>query len=126
MWTDHDYKRAWAALKEVIYFAECGDEDNDQPAKDTPFSVAAKASLMEHLQAFLNDNYDLILDAMQDTGKDLDSVVYDWWLTKQHHGAGFWDGDWSVFGDRLTAAAHKAPEHWLYNNDDTGEIEVSP
>lgn len=27
---------------------------------------------------------------------------HDFWLTRNGHGAGFWDGDWPVSGDRLT------------------------
>jgi hypothetical protein len=32
---------------------------------------------------------------------------HDFWLTRNRHGAGFWDGDWpSEAGKRLTDAAH--------------------
>lgn len=32
---------------------------------------------------------------------------HDFWLTRNHHGAGFWDGDWPEdVGQRLTRASH--------------------
>jgi hypothetical protein len=36
---------------------------------------------------------------------------HDFWLTRNGHGAGFWDGDWrEPSASRLTAAAHKFGE----------------
>lgn len=43
----------------------------------------------------------------------------DFWLTRNGHGAGFWDGDWpEVAGEALTAAAHKYGESDVYVGDD--------
>lgn len=44
---------------------------------------------------------------------------HDFWLTRNGHGAGFWDGDWPEEpGERLTAAAEAFGEVWLYVGDD--------
>ena len=43
---------------------------------------------------------------------------HDFWLTRNHHGAGFWDGDWPDAGDRLTEACQKYGEVNLYVGDD--------
>lgn len=44
---------------------------------------------------------------------------HDFWLTRNHHGAGFWDGDWpAAEGERLTAASHTFSEVNLYVGDD--------
>lgn len=47
---------------------------------------------------------------------------YDFWLTRNGHGAGFWDGDWIVgmddIGDELTKIAEKFGEVYLYIGDD--------
>jgi len=44
---------------------------------------------------------------------------YDFWFTRNGHGAGFWDGDWpEEAGERLTAASEKFDEVWLYVGDD--------
>lgn len=46
-------------------------------------------------------------------------VAHDFWLTRNGHGAGFWDGDYSEkLGDRLTEASKKFGEKYLYIGDD--------
>lgn len=43
----------------------------------------------------------------------------DFWLTRNRHGSGFWDGGWiEVVGNRLTEAAHGFGEFNLYLGDD--------
>lgn len=43
----------------------------------------------------------------------------DFWLTRNRHGAGFWDGDWADgAGERLTASAHAAGGRDVYAGDD--------
>lgn len=44
---------------------------------------------------------------------------HDFWLTRNRHGAGFWDGDWpSEIGRVLTDAAHVYGTCGLYVGDD--------
>jgi hypothetical protein len=44
---------------------------------------------------------------------------HDLWLTRQGHGAGFWDGDWPKdAGEYLTARANQLGECWPYKGDD--------
>jgi hypothetical protein len=43
---------------------------------------------------------------------------YHFWLTRNGHGAGFWDGDWGDLGDALTEASHAFKECDLYVGDD--------
>ena len=63
----------------------------------------------------------------RDHAADLDALVpydvgqggHDFWLTRNRHGAGFWDGDWPEdVGKRLTDAAHAYGEFTLYVDDD--------
>ena len=54
----------------------------------------------------------------QDIGSDLEQAGHDFWLTRNHHGCGFWDGDWPRAGDRLTQACERYPEVTLYVGDD--------
>jgi hypothetical protein len=49
---------------------------------------------------------------------------HDFWLTRNHHGAGFWDGDWSDGSDVLTEIAEAFGESDMYLGDD-GLIYVS-
>ena len=65
------------------------------------------------------------------TGNDYDRIAHDLCLTINHHGAGFWDGDYSpdrigssLIGDRLTEISHSFTEIGLYaNNSDRLSIE---
>jgi hypothetical protein len=43
---------------------------------------------------------------------------HDFWLTRNGHGAGFWDGDWPMCGDALTTLSHGFGEIDLYSGDD--------
>lgn len=53
-----------------------------------------------------------------------DQVGHDFWLTRNRHGAGFWDRGLGDLGDRLTAAAHTFGESDLYVGDD-GNLHVA-
>ena len=44
---------------------------------------------------------------------------HDFWLTRQGHGAGFWDGDYpDEIGDKLTEIANDFRELYIYVGDD--------
>jgi hypothetical protein len=52
-------------------------------------------------------------------GLDLSSVAHDFWLTRNRHGAGFWDGDYEKsVGEALTKLSHEFKEVDLYVGDD--------
>jgi hypothetical protein len=65
--------------------------------------------------AFQTANAKLIAQS----GRSDTDVAHDFWLTRNHHGAGFWDGDYPApIGKALTAAAHIWGEIDLYVSDD--------
>ena len=49
---------------------------------------------------------------------DWKQVGHDFWLTRNHHGTGFWDRDLGDLGDKLTDAAVAAGERNVYVGDD--------
>jgi hypothetical protein len=55
---------------------------------------------------------------MQKTGGDPRQHGTDFWLTRNGHGAGFWDRDYGDLGDKLTAFAEKFGEVHIYKGDD--------
>jgi hypothetical protein len=61
---------------------------------------------------------------------DLESVGtesqhgHDFWLTRNRHGAGFWDRGYGAAGDRLTKSAHGYGEAYVYVGDD-GALHIS-
>ena len=46
------------------------------------------------------------------------TIAHNFWLTRNGHGCGFWDGDYGTVGDRLTAIAKSFGECYLYVGDD--------
>ena len=54
-----------------------------------------------------------------DIGSELERAGHDFWLTRNGHGAGFWDGDWEDdVGQRLTEASDVFGSVDLYVGDD--------
>jgi hypothetical protein len=51
-------------------------------------------------------------------GYDMERAGTDFWLTRNHHGAGFWDRGLGDVGDKLTANSHPYGETDLYVGDD--------
>jgi len=73
----------------------------------------------ETLQSMRTD----VLDFLEGAGSDLDAIDaeqagHDFWLTRNRHGAGFWDRGLGDLGERLTAMAHPYGESFLYVADD--------
>ena len=52
------------------------------------------------------------------TGPGFARAGHDFALTRNRHGAGFWDGDWPVYGELLTRIAQSFGELELYLGDD--------
>lgn len=91
------------------------------------FSDEANASIHETCQDFL----DLVEDERiaWETGWSSEQLGHDLWLTRNRHGAGFWDRYGAPnlcadMGDRLTKLAHPYGESTLYVGDD-GKLHVT-
>jgi hypothetical protein len=69
---------------------------------------------------FLNANWSDLVAALS---LPFDCAGHDYWLTRNHHGAGFWDRGLGDVGQRLTEAAHADGEQGLYIGSD-GRIYV--
>ena len=81
-------------------------------------SPAAKKRMEDDCAAF----YAAVVDGLaNELGSEFsyEQMGHDFWLTRNRHGAGFWDGDWpDDVGDRLAAASHAFGEFDLYVGDD--------
>ena len=63
------------------------------------------------------------VEAMVDRGYPTDPyswgcLGHDLWLTRNGHGAGFWDRDLGELGSDLTLAAQRMGEVWVYCGED--------
>lgn len=88
---------------------------------DNPhWSTDALSRAIMDCQAFQESNTADLADA------DPAQAGHDFWLTRNHHGAGFWDGDYpKEIGKRLTDAAHVYGEVNVWYNEETEELSLS-
>lgn len=97
-------------------------DDNDHPLDKNhtadDLAPEARASIIADCAAFQADHEDDIADDPARAG-------HDFWLTRNGHGAGFWDGDWpDAVGRRLTKAAEDLGKVDLYVGDD-GQVHAT-
>jgi hypothetical protein len=102
----------------------CTDDDGDFLDKSHGIEDIAPATLermMADCKRFQAENGHLITDANCRYKRcPVDEYAgHDFWLTRQHQGCGFWDGDWEQgAGEALTHAASEFKEVELYIGDD--------
>lgn len=97
------------AYIDAIYYTEGGPENPE----------LSKAELSEHaLDQIKSDcaKFQELADGLIHGESEM--AGHDFWLTRNGHGAGFWDGDWPNTGDKLTAIAKQFGEVWAYIGDD--------
>jgi len=92
------------------------DEQGGEPLDDNygieDIAPETMAQVQEDCEAFQRDHG-------EDIGGNLERAGHDFWLTRNRHGAGFWDGDWDeAVGKRLTEASHVYGTVDLYVGDD--------
>lgn len=63
-------------------------------------------TMREDCADFMRANAADLAEMMTATGRPMDHMGHDFWLTRNGHGAGFWDRGAGELGDRLTDAAH--------------------
>ena len=98
-------------------------DDTDTPMDD---NYTAEDLSPEAVQAITADCEKFQREQAELIAPDIERAACDFWLTRNHHGAGFWDGDWGdEVGDKLTNASHAYRECSLYVGDD-GLIHVGP
>lgn len=88
-----------------------GDPLDDNYGPDDIDNLAL-ASAIEDCRDFQKEN------ASDLEGLDLEQAGHDFWLTRNRHGAGFWDRGLGDKGERLTKASHGYGEVCLVVGDD--------
>lgn len=110
----------------VALFWSSIDDHNGETVNIDDYMTSTQAD--DHCRAacraFFDTHYaDLELAAAAYSADDLELgwqlAGNDFALTRNRHGAGYWDGDLpEELGARLTEAAHRAGECWPYLGDD--------
>lgn len=108
----------WAGL---VYMYDDFDEFNDPnpvPADsiDAPISSQTMADIAEECRDFVEGNRDLLNDLhAQFPSATAEQCGHDFSLTRNGHGAGFWDRGYGPIGDRLSDAARAYGEtYWEF------------
>ncbi len=98
---------------------ERGGEPMDSNYDVDDIEEGSRKKLEDMARKFYHANHELWdVDSIDDG-----NAGHNFWLTQNHHGAGFWDGDYPTNGKKLTELSHKYGEVDLYVGDD-GRIYV--
>jgi len=86
----------------------------------TDFDPDSKERLIAELEAFFGVYVKTIEKYMQENKQDEEQVAHDFWLSRNRHGAGFWEHRGAA-AEKLTKASHDYGSVDLYVGDD-GQI----
>ena len=89
-----------------------GDEPLDQNFDINDIAPETMEKIKTECKDFQTQNASLM------DGFDPESCGHDFALTRNRHGAGFWDRGYGAVGDQLTEACHAFGEFNLYVGDD--------
>jgi len=97
--------------------------EDDRPL-DSDFGICdidaeTVTKMQEDVDAFVEMNTDLL----NASGLSEEQIGHDFWLTRNRHGAGFWDRGLGDIGRKLSEASKVYGEASLYVGDD-GKIHV--
>lgn len=92
---------------------DSGGEPLDKNYSISDFDPKTLASLLKDCDDFCEENADLLAKAGDD-----EQNGHDFWLTRNGHGAGFWDRGYGAVGDKLSAACKPYGSVDLYVGDD--------
>lgn len=101
---------------EALYWADTGEES--QPRLDAPLSDELRERIGTDVERFI-ELAQQNPEALAAVEADPAAAGHDLWLTRNHHGAGFWDGDWPYrIGVFLTECCNRIGALEIYEGDD--------
>lgn len=109
------FRRFWDAYLDCALWASVGDDGEPLDSGNGRPTLWGDGVLLD-----LRFQARLFWDAnVGDVWSEPERAGHDFWLTRNGHGAGFWDGDWpDAVGDRLTKASEAFGSCDLYVGDD--------
>ncbi len=123
-WTGRiEQEKFLAAYIECALWSSTDDSDDavgeplDENYDRSDLSEECLESFRKDCAAFLADNFDDLADI------DLEQAGHDFWLTRNRHGAGFWDRGLGELGERLTDACKPYGSVFLYAHE--GQVHCS-
>ena len=112
------------AYVEAALWSSTDDDDEPMDKNYDMRDIAPEAlrKMEADCKKFQRENEAAINEAAEQGYND-EQAGHDFWLTRNGHGAGFWDRNLGDVGERLTKACDKFGEQYLYVGDD-GKIYV--
>ena len=101
------------AYLECAVWSSTDDDGTPLDQIDADVTDALRAELEPDARDFYDAHWEQWADGWDDA-----QAGHDFWLTRNRHGAGFWDRGLGPLGDTLTDAAHAYGEVNLYVGDD--------
>lgn len=111
-WAIRNLADFMAGYVEAMYFTDTGD--TEQPPADAELGHTTKLRTRIECHQFLREARTYI----EESNLSLVQAGRDFWLTRNRHGAGFWDRNLGETGEFLTALAHRFGEAETYYGDD--------
>lgn len=115
------------ALAAIMNYQQAAEDTSTDDAGDTysgrglPWSQEAQLQAQNEVIEFITSNGDDCRE-FAESHAGWPQVGIDFWLTRNRHGAGFWDRGVGAVGQRLTDAAHPWGELHVWLNEQ-GELE---
>lgn len=114
----HDFVKSYI---ETALFATTDDQGDplDEKYGLKNLSQEAAIQMFEDCHKFQEENREDLQTSLNDRFSPEVLGGHYFWLTRNGHGTGFWDGDWpEEAGERLTKAAERFGSSDLYVGDD--------
>lgn len=107
------------AYKEAMLWADLVDQEGNELDGYSIYDIDddSAASIAKDCDTFLARFSDTISTLIAQGKYDYDQAGHDFWLTRQGHGAGFWDRGLGLAGDIMTAHCESLLQQMVYVND---------
>ena len=105
-----------SATISALYFTDTGGED--QPTVNAEISEETLLDVQADCRSFWR-RFGCYVTNVQVDNPGIEQAGHDFWLTRNGHGAGFWDGDWpEPYAEILTKGSKAYGEFSIYLGDD--------
>lgn len=103
------FENFFQAYQAAAVWAETDDygQPLDSNYSISDFSAESKKRMRLSCAVFIAQNLSLLQSAVWHSGYNWEQAGHDFWLTRNGHGAGFWDRGLKDIGDRLSDSARK-------------------
>lgn len=107
-----------AYIECALWSSIVGEEEDSEPLDANHSADDIAPETLARIEEDCEDFYDAQSELWSSVDMDDSQAGHDFWLTRNRHGAGFWDRGLGAVGDQLTEAAKVYGSVDLYVGDD--------